>query len=238
MSSAQRNPGYKESPDVAVLRLASSQHGLVTYAQAVDLGLSKFAMHRRAASGEWLPIMSGVYRMASAPLTWRQRLLAGCLWIGLTAVASHRSAAALLELDGFDEEIVELTTTKRVRALPEMVIHVTNSLPPYDVGSIERIPLTAPARTLFDLGAVASKDVVELALEDALRRQLVTLTRLRWELQKAGGRGRRGGRVLGELLADRPAAYRPTESTLEVELLRLIREARLPLPELSTKSAI
>lgn len=230
MSAAQRDPGYKETPDGRIAVLAKAQYGLISHKQAQEAGLSKSAIHRRRSTGEWMAVVPGVYRLASAPITWHQRLLAACLRLGPTAVASHRAAAALLQLDGFKEEIVEISTRKRVRSLADSVIHFAGSLPPHDVGSLDGVPVTAPARTLLDLGAVASKDVVELALEDALRKGLTTLARLRWELRQAGGKGRRGARVLRELLADRPPGTRTTDSALEVELFRLIKKAGLPLP--------
>ncbi|MGH2756990.1 MAG: endonuclease domain-containing protein [Actinomycetota bacterium] len=67
-------------------------------------------------------------------------------------------------------------------------------------------------------------------MEEALRRKSVSLPRLRWQLERCGGNGRRGSRSLRTLLNDRNRGYIPSESELELRFFRLLRRARIALP--------
>jgi hypothetical protein len=82
---------------------------------------------------------------------------------------------------------------------------------------------------LIDLGSVAAPGVVEIALEDALRRRLTTLPRLEHALIEEGGRGRRGAAVLGGLLRTWDRS-RPTDCELERLLLPIFRRGGFPPP--------
>jgi very-short-patch-repair endonuclease len=108
-------------------------------------------------------------------------------------------------------------------------IHRTRSLPPIDVTKRHFIPVTSPARTLLDLGAVADREAVEVALEDALRRGLVSLRTLHQTLDRLGQQGQRGTATLRRLLDERCDAA-PAESQLAIRLLRLLRRTGLPEP--------
>ena len=59
------------------------------------------------------------------------------------------------------------------------------------------------ARTLFDLGGVYRPGMVELALERALQRELVTLAELERTVRRLSRRGRPGGPTLRQLLEAR-----------------------------------
>ncbi|HJV09387.1 MAG TPA: hypothetical protein VJ653_06885, partial [Acidimicrobiales bacterium] len=111
-----------------------------------------------------------------------------------------------------------------------MVVHRTDRLDPIDVSWHRRIPVTTPARTLLDLGAVAPALVVESALEDALMRRLVTFALLTSTLERLGRPGRNGAGVLRALVEERDPATAPTESVLEDLLFRVLRRGGLPAP--------
>jgi len=102
------------------------------------------------------------------------------------------------------------------------------------------LAVTAPAQTLLDLGAfvadgldrgrglrpLGAADVVELALEAALRAGLVQLDDVERLLIQAG-RSRRGRRVVAEVLGRRPPGAPPTESYLETRGIQVLRDAGL-----------
>jgi very-short-patch-repair endonuclease len=86
----------------------------------------------------------------------------------------------------------------------------------------------ACARTLIDISHSATEAQLELALEDARRRNLVTPKRLEERLaaMPANQAGRRNLlKVLGHL-----TGTRPTESTLEVKVLQMLRREGYPKP--------
>jgi very-short-patch-repair endonuclease len=105
-------------------------------------------------------------------------------------------------------------------------------LPSIDITIVDGIPVTTPARTLIDLAAKESPRIVEEALDDALRRGLVSRVRLRWRIDELGRRGRPGIDVIRSLVAARTPGTSVPQSVFETRLLRLLREAGLPAPAL------
>lgn len=150
---------------------------------------------------------------------------------GEGAVVSHRSAGVLWSLrgvEGADPEIIVPAT--RCPTLESVIVHRTDRLDSVDISHRRRIPVTTPARTLLDLGAVAPVDVVESALEDALLRRLVSFALLTATLERLGGPGRNGAGVLRALVGERDPATAPTQSVLEDRLFRVLRQGGLPKP--------
>ncbi|MGH2726414.1 MAG: endonuclease domain-containing protein [Actinomycetota bacterium] len=70
-------------------------------------------------------------------------------------------------------------------------------------------------------------EVLEEALDDALRRGLTTMARLRWRFAALRRQGRPGIGAVDRLLRERIGI---TQSVLETRVLRLIKRARLPDP--------
>jgi very-short-patch-repair endonuclease len=224
------DPSLKERRDKRCGSIASGQFGLITVNQAREIGLSSDAVHERVRSGRWERVLPEVYRLAGAPRSWHQSLMAAALWAPGAAV-SHRAAAALWELEGCPTGSVELsTTTSRMTREPWMTLHRISHLDPVDVTRMGPIPVTTPTRTVADLCGVLGRDRVEPALDDALRRGLTSLPRLRWAAERLGGRGRTGARLLAELLRERQAGWTPPASQLESKVERLLRRVGLPPP--------
>jgi very-short-patch-repair endonuclease len=211
-------------------RIAGEQHRLVHRHQALRAGLTARQIQTRLDMEVFQAVHRNVYLVGSGPLSFKQAVLAAGLAAGPTAVATHRSAAGLWLLRGIERPPVEITVAgSRRPMLPGVVVHRRTGIEPVDVTRRSGIPVTTPARTLIDLGAVAP-DLVEGALDDAYFRGLVTARRLWAALERAGGRGVRGSRVLRELLSARDPAMAPTESQLELLLVRALRATKAPDP--------
>jgi very-short-patch-repair endonuclease len=215
-----------------VARLISRQYGVVTRDQARAFGLSDGAIKPRIASGLWVKRYPSVFRDVAVPVSWHQELKAltlrkaGRIWI------SHRAAAAFWALDGFEAERIEAITDSDVRSRERGVgIHRVSTMPASDVTTVRGIPLTTVSRTLLDLGLIADVNAVELALECALRRGIVTVPRLTRRLEYAAGRGRKGPSVLRNVLRRRGIDVAPTESVLETRFLQFLRRYNLPVPD-------
>jgi hypothetical protein len=141
----------------------------------------------RSSRGASKVVHRGIYRVTGTPETWRGTLLAACLRSDGPVAAPHRAAAALWHLEGFEADIVEITVTGNLSHHPPVRLDRVRRPDRVDVATVDEIPTTTPARTLLDLASVAPIDAVELALEDALRRRLVSLPRVRWTLSRLGG---------------------------------------------------
>ena len=179
--------------------------------------------------GDWVRVLPSIFATGTHDPPWKQQILAVCLAAGEGVAASHRTADALWKLEGVVRAGLEVSTQRRLKLpAPRLVIHQTRR--PFTVHFVEGIPTTSVDRTLVDLSAHLSVDVLEIALEDALRRRLTTQERLAAATEAHGGRGRPGGGVLRELLAARGETVRPAESGYETRVIQALRRARLPRP--------
>ena len=219
------------TPDLAADRLALSQRGVLSRAQALASGMSEDAIYRRLRSGRWEKVFPSVYRVSGAERSWLQNLTAALLWAGPRSVTRGRSAGALWELDGCPEGAIELFHIgRRGKAPSGITVRCTDRLEPSDVTSHKGLTVTTPTRTLLDLATVLDRDHLEIALEDALRRRLTSVPRLRWMLDTQARR-LPGAKPLRRLIDLRDDKQRATDSWLEAKLFPLLRKARLPAPE-------
>ena len=99
----------------AFAKLAARQYGVVSRKQAIALGLSPFAISRRVMAGKLREVLPGVYAIPGVPRSYCQRLMAAILWAGEGAVACHRAAASLYDLDGFTAAPVESQSSRAGR---------------------------------------------------------------------------------------------------------------------------
>lgn len=179
------------SKEIALARVAAEHHGIFSIHHARDAGFSDEEIKRRRESGSWISLHKCAYRVAGAPVLWRGDLMAACWAGGFRAYASQRSAAALWSLPGGRRDLIEITCPRWRRARHEgLVVHETKASSRDDITTIDRIPVTSPARTLLDLGATCGRGLVELAMESALSRGLVSIGELEATLRRLGRSGR------------------------------------------------
>lgn len=228
--------------DEETARLAARQEGLLTEPQATELGWTTGSLARATKAGRILRPEPGVLKVAGAPTTWRQQLLARCLTEG--GYASHRAAAALWGLEGFEPRVQDVTVHRWERRPNASVrnLHESTRLTDGDVTEIDGIPCTSIEWTLAHLGAVVSPHQVEMALDDALRRGLTTPARCWAVLQRVAERGVRGVGVIRSLLKRRLGITGPRPNEFERLLYRILDAAGLPLPvppyEIRTESGM
>ncbi len=200
---------------------------LITWAQARDLGCTPEEIRQRVSSGAWERIHLGVIRIAGAPPNYEQSLVAACLAIGAEAAASHRSAAVLHGLLGFQDPPVEVTTDRRRSPeLAQVAVHRLADFTERWVTTVDGVRVTTAARTLVDLGAVCRRRLVETALDRAIGRRLVTLRDVRDALVSVARRGRRGVGVLRPLLDERLGVAAPA-GVMEARMASLLQRAGL-----------
>ncbi len=205
----------------------SAQFSLFTRRQALAAGYSKREIDGRLAKGVWLRVYDGVYQLPGLAASWRRTLLALQLWGGEDAVLSHRSAAALLRLEGFEEGTLELTLIRRRRPVDGAIVHFTDHLPPRQVCQHDPFRITSVPRTLLDLCSVVGEERIEVGLCDGLRRRLTSIAELQAFVDEAPNRGKRGAGLLRKLLG--VVDHRGLRSTFEVLFARLLRSAQFPL---------
>jgi hypothetical protein len=210
---------------------AAGHHGVFTRRHALAVGLTRHEVDHQLWSGAWKALHDGVYAAAATPPTWRGHLLAACWAGGVRAAASHRSALALYDLPGGRMHVAEITTPRWQRARhSDVLAHETRELPETDVISVDRIPVTTPARALIDAASVLHTSTLELVVDEALRRDLVEFGVLWGRLVELSKPGRRGVGVLRKLLVQRHPDAHLSESVREHLLMKALRAGGLPTP--------
>lgn len=144
------------------------------------------------------------------------------------------TAGALERFDGFRLSPPYHVVTERNRNVRRIgvVIHTSEQLEPLDRETVDGLPVTAPARTLIDLAAMASRDVLTAALDGALRDGLISEEFLHGRINALRGKGRYGIPTLLEVI-EGVEITRGAHSWLEREVLRLLDAAGVarPMPQ-------
>jgi very-short-patch-repair endonuclease/predicted transcriptional regulator of viral defense system len=217
--------------DALLAEVAERQHGLVTRTQLREWRIKTSAIDRRIRGGRLHPVHPGVYAVGHRVLSRQARWMAAVLACGPGAVLSHYSAAALWGMRGASGRAIEVTTPRKSRS--GGAIHRHFAVLPADEMTTERgIPVATVPRTLFDLAAVSSVDVVEHALRESEYLRLHDRLSLPDLLDRYPRR--RGSPIIRECLrrrAELPAGR--ARSWLEREFLQFLRHSGLSRPQLN-----
>ncbi len=155
--------------------------------------------------------------------------MAAVLSGGEGAVASHLSAAALWCLDGVDERILEVSVTSG-RVIRGVIAHRRPGRDEVAVAIVDGIPVTPVDRTLLELAGVESGRRAGAALDDALRRGLVTLKEMRALMPRGTRDRRRGAAAVRQLFDAHDERSYLVGSALEADLRGLLHAHGLPPP--------
>lgn len=214
----------------ALAALARRRHGVLTSDQTAAAGVTVHQVRRAIERGELDRPHPGVLRIAGSPRTWRQSLLVGVLAGGPGALASHRSAAVLWDLDGSWKGRPEIVAPRHLRARYEGVrAHESKDLHFANGTEIDGIPCTGIERTLLDLGAVLPPARVQEAIDDAIRRRMCTWDDLLHTLVVHSRQGRNGTGVLRAILEESYGSAVP-DSRFNRLVHRLLTAANVPTP--------
>ncbi|HKH65632.1 MAG TPA: type IV toxin-antitoxin system AbiEi family antitoxin domain-containing protein [Solirubrobacterales bacterium] len=153
----------------ALAELAEAQHGVVSFRQLRELSFSKGHISRAFEAGRLRRIHRGVYAVGHGRLSEHGRCHAAVLACGAGAVLSHHSAAWLWGFLPRCPEEAAITTPIRGHRRRGIRVHRAAALSDSDCTSYEEIPVTAAARTLLDLGAVATMRELTSAVDRARR---------------------------------------------------------------------
>jgi hypothetical protein len=153
-------------------QLVERQHGVISRAQLLDLGLSSDSIAHRVGTGRLHPVATGVYAAGRPDLPRSGRWFAALLSCGPTAVLSHRSAGALWGIVPDDLTISEVTVSTVVRRhRPGVAVHC-RALTPSERAIRDGVPVTTVERTLLDLATKIRGNHLERAVNEADRLDL------------------------------------------------------------------
>jgi hypothetical protein len=210
--------------------LAACQHGCFANRQLPSIGLSLDQLHRLGKQGLIVPAhFRGIHRMASSPETWHQRVMAATLSIP-GSLASHRTAAALRELEDFLPGRIELLVEHGSWRRRGVTVHQTKDLVAGDRDVVLGIPCTSLVRTLVDLPAVTWEGRCGRALDRARRHDRSLFERVHARHLEVARRGRNGTVALRALLLRRGIGDLLGDTGFEQKALDLIARGGLPDP--------
>jgi very-short-patch-repair endonuclease len=218
-------------PITLLARRARTQHGLITDRQAHECGVSKAALARWTDGGRLEHLLPTVYRLAGAPDSWEQSVMAATL--SSDGTASHRAAARFWELGDYLE--VELTVPRSRRGTVPgrrrgVIVHRSGDIEARFTTRRAGVPVTNPMRTLVDLGAVVAEAQVADAVERALIARVCSAAAIERTLDDVARRGRRGAGVIRRVMDERALGHARPDGLLEARMARLLRERGLPAP--------
>ena len=200
-----------------------------------DLKITRDQRAHLLATGHIVKVAPHVYLVNGSPFTWQARIAAAWLAIGADAVVSHRSAAALYSLEGFDQQKVvhiSLPAGLSPKRRNDVQFHRCVDFELIQPERRQNILVTDPARLILDLYASErNPEVARRGLFSARKKKLVTWTALEECLDQHERKGRR--RIAG--LRSDLDLYRRTgcpETSFEDAIRRLLIDAGLPEPKL------
>ena len=171
--------------------VAASHHAALSRSQAVVSGLSALQIRYELERSTLRQIAPRVYAIHGAPPTWRQSLKAATLTANGAGKASHRGSAQLHCVDGFIDNVVEVSVPRGRRVRMDGVIVHQSLVKAAHCLVIDGIPCTSLARTIVDLGQVVDNEQLIRAIDSFQRMgySLTWLEQVATELHRPGQRG-------------------------------------------------
>jgi predicted transcriptional regulator of viral defense system len=178
-------------PDVRGLETdAYTQGGYFSAAQARAHGVSKQLLRHHVSQGRFEHVRRGLYRIRGFPTTEHDDMREKWMALGSdTAVFSNSSALALLEISDSIPDSVHLLVPRRARGLRKPSGVTLHTRPDDEDPAVvwrQGLPATAPARTIIDVLRELQPEQAAMAVQQALRRGLVTEKQLHAEAEHRG----------------------------------------------------
>lgn len=202
-----------------------------------EAGLTKDAILLWIRAGRIRRALRGVYVVGGGALSERGRIQAAVLASGRGAVASHRSAAFLLEIGERSPRVIDVITPRQGgRQINGIRVHGVAYPDRHELARVAGIVCTNVARTVVDLAGTYGESGLRETFERAAAEGKLDLDAIQ-EVLEAGGK-RRGAPALRRVIEDwRPVAetarYATVRSLFEAKLLPLVAKAGIPMPRIN-----
>lgn len=210
--------------DRLIVELARLQAGRISRRQLLAAGVSRDGIKARLRSGRLIRLHSGVYALGHRHDA-RARHWAALLLIGRDGAISHLSAAAEHRMMRHAPMVVDVTIARRLAACDGVRVH-TRVLESASLTTIEGLPITSPAQTLFDLAAMLGTERLTKTANEAFVQRLVTIDDLHATLER--NPRRKGSRGFRRMLERIDPEGRTVRSPLEARLNEFLRGRGYP----------
>jgi hypothetical protein len=190
--------------------------------------LTRAQLRAGVDAGRWRRVGQDTYRHGGHEVSPLDRSL-GRL-IATDGTASGALAALLLDLDEGGAPVPDITVDRTATTQHRGLRH--RLLPPERIIEVRGFRCVDGLQAMTDLADRLDDDRWEIALESALRKQLLEVDPLTDELPHLGRQRIRGTRRIRRVLLRRPPGAPPTESYLETVMVQIARLVPLlPPPE-------
>lgn len=223
--------GDISSMDAEISHVAARQHGNITRAQLIALGLADGGIGHRVSCGRLYRVHTSVYAVGRPPVTPLERAAAAVLACGPGAALSHGSAMTLWGFFKRWQRQLEVTVPGDRR--PDgLKVHRSSTLDRNDMTTQLGIRVTSPARTLLDYAPRMSERSLRRAVNDALLSTHLNRHALAELLARLPRHP--GAAALAPFATERGG---PTRSEFEDAFIAFCERFGLPRPVINTKVA-
>ena len=203
---------------------AAAQHGLVTRAQLLALGIPERTLAEWCRRGLLVRRLPAVYELGPHAETPERPLWAAVLYAGPGAMLSHMTAAWWYGLIDFPPRgVVQVSTPRQISCRPGIQVFARRKL---DRALHRSLPVTSVAQTVLDLAAVAQPRLVRKALANLDYRQELDIG----ALETRCGRRVAGSAALRQALTVHEPQLARVNGRLEEDFLEWCERHALPLP--------
>jgi very-short-patch-repair endonuclease len=199
------------------------------------IGMTDREIARAVGAGRLHRVFRSAYAIGHPHASPRGRLLAATFACGKGALISHRSAAALLGLLDKGPAVIDIIPVSEAgRAIDGIRFHRVRPPRRDEVGAVDGIPCTSPARTLVDIAGTVGDWTLRSCFERAAQRKLLDIPAIEASMDPE----RRGNPSLRKLInewrkAATVARKGKLKSPLEAKVLPLLLRRNLPAPLLN-----
>jgi very-short-patch-repair endonuclease len=205
---------------------------LLTTEELVACGLGEDAVAYRLKTGRLHVVFRGVYSFGCGELPPFARELAGLKACGEASFVSHRSAAFVWGFLGRPPAEVEVSVVESgSRSRDGLRAHRVRAIDKRELRRREGLWVSSPARVCLEIAATSPSDLLDV-IDQGLGGRRLSRPEIEEVLHRH--RGQRGAARLAEVLGDE-SAMTITRSRAEKAMLKLIRDGRLPIPEVNER---
>jgi predicted transcriptional regulator of viral defense system len=160
-------------------QLAERQAGYFTTAQAAEVGVSRRTLAGRARRGDIERVRYGIYRLRRFPAHPFEDVAAACLWAGADSAASHETALAIHGISDAMPASIHITVPRLFRGRQTGVVIHRASLSVEERVRRDGVPVTTMTRTLRDVATTSDPALVRQAIDQSVRRGILSHRQLR-----------------------------------------------------------
>lgn len=198
-------------------------HGIVFGPDLIKAGATDPTVSRAASDGRLIRLHQQVFQVVGAPTTYLSRSYAGTL--AVRGIGSHLTSAYLWGLADEPADVFVSVDKERRPTCKGVRIFRLDDLSVFPCSFRHGIPCMNPMLTLMHMGAVCDRDVLDAAYDAATDKDWVNPVAIERAYDLLKRQGRNGGGKLRALLDERALLDGEPDSTLEVRMARIMRQA-------------